>query len=464
MLQTEKLIKFVRDTGYSQLPSRLIEHARLCLLDTIGCTVAAGSQSETGTLQPVHTMTWNTCREATRIGRRAKASASDAFRVNAYASSCLDFDRGKSFQYMHPGRLLILSALAAGEKLNVSYKELITAIILGYEVLLRVGRAVRPIGWPLDELHPDTKFSPYCFSLPGTAGIVLKLLDMNTNGETNIGTRPISQASGNHTQKSSEGSANTILADNKVTRLISSMVSLLTETCDSNTPLSVPVDEERISTITAKLGNSTELTARLEQKYLITEVGFIPTSQCYYVQSPIMAVKKALRGEYMDMDRIRWIDLIGLQWLAAIKNKHTEDVAGRMATATALLINNVNPEVAWYLNGELENTTVRVLASKIRFFDDLNSWMDLIESRDYLFRAVIETTDGRRRLEIVKHEIKGIDDVTTENQFKTRFSDYTSYTLGDEKAQKLQKALLEQDDIGVRDLMKLVQPKFWSFF
>jgi 2-methylcitrate dehydratase PrpD len=242
------------------------------------------------------------------------------------------------------------------------------------------------------------------------------------------------------------------------------MVSLLTKTYDSNTPLSVSADEERISTITTKLGDSTELTARIGQKYLTTEVGFIPNSQCYYVQSPIMAVKKALRGEYIDMDKIRWIDLVGLQWLAALKNKYTEDIAGRMATATALLINNVSPEVAWYLNGELENTAVRVLASKIRFFMDPNSWIDVIESRDSLFRASIETTDGRKRLGIVKHGIKGIVDVTTENQFKTRFSDYTSYTLGDEKAQKLQKALLEQDDIGVTNLMKLVQPKFWSFF
>ena len=463
MLQTEKLNQFIKGTGYLQLPTKLREYVRLCLLDTIGCAVA-GLESDNDSLHLVHTMNWSKCREATRIGRRAKVSVSDAFHFNAYSSSRLDFDRGKSFQYMHPGRLLILAAVATGEKLNVSYRELITAIALGYEMLLRVGHALRPIGWPLDETCPDLKLSPYCFSPSGIANIALKLLDTNTDGGTYVDSSLTRAIKNSHTQQSSCVPDTASLLDSKITIHLSDMFSLLTEAYDSDTPLSIPPDEDHINTIVMKLGKSTELAIRLGQKYLIRDVGLIPTSQCYYMQYPIKAVKKAIGAEYLDIDKIQNIDLIGLQWLALLKNKRVEDIADRMAMAIALLINNINPESAWYLNGQLENKPVQALLSKIRFFNDIGGWIDWMEFKYCMFRAIIETRDGHKRKARVKQEINRIDDIASENKFNARFSDITAYVLGEKKASKIQSLSPEDHNCSCRDLMKLVQPRFGAYF
>ena len=62
------------------------------------------------------------------------------------------------------------------------------------------------------------------------------------------------------------------------------------------------------------------------------------------------------------------MDFIGLPWSVVAKSKYAKDITDRMATATALLVNNINPEVAWYLNGKLEHSNIQELAGNIRFF------------------------------------------------------------------------------------------------
>ncbi|MFC1990003.1 MmgE/PrpD family protein [Chloroflexota bacterium] len=189
MLPVKKLNKFVREMNYERLPSSVLKYAKLCLLDTIGCTIA-GAHKGTANRQLGKIKTINPLQEATLIGRKIKVPTLDAFRVNAYACSRKDLKRGRYFRFMHPGRLLILSALATGEELNVSYKELLTAIVLGYEVITRVGRAVRPIGWPLDEARPDPATSLVCFTLSGITDVAMNLLNMNMVDYAEIGIGP----------------------------------------------------------------------------------------------------------------------------------------------------------------------------------------------------------------------------------------------------------------------------------
>ena len=44
MIPNERIVKFVSDTDYSQLSQNLIQHTKLCILDTIGATVVGSPQ------------------------------------------------------------------------------------------------------------------------------------------------------------------------------------------------------------------------------------------------------------------------------------------------------------------------------------------------------------------------------------------------------------------------------------
>ena len=465
MLPVKKLNKFAREMNYERLPSSVLKYAKLCLLDTMGCTIA-GAHKGTANRQLGKIKTINPLHGVTLIGQNTKVPVIDAFRINAYACSRKDLDRGQYFQFMHPGRLLILSALATGEELNVSNKELLTAIVLGYEVITRVGRAVRLIGWPLDEACPDPAISPVCFTLPGITSVAMNLLGMNIVGDTEIEVGPTDSEKIIRQQNISSPSTNKTMLNNKVTLLLMKMFSLLRETSDPSISISCSLDNELISKVVAELKYSKELTARLGHKYLTIHMGLIPTVICNYMQSPIIAVRKIIDNERIDISKINRMDFIGLPWSVVAKSKYAKDITDRMATATALLVNKINPEVSWYLNGKLENSNIQELAGNIRFFCNTGNTEDLlhyIKTDNSATRMIMNTTYGLRKRIIINHVFSDAEDVTTEQRFEARFNDFVSDVLGEKRTLEIREAVLKNDDITLRELIKLLQPESRTF-
>ncbi len=88
---------------------------------------------------------------ATVIGTPNKLSAPEAALVNGAAAHGLDFDDGQTRGSVHPGGSVFSAALAAAERDGASMSDFIGAVVLGYDVLLRVASAMHPAsarrGW-----------------------------------------------------------------------------------------------------------------------------------------------------------------------------------------------------------------------------------------------------------------------------------------------------------------------------
>lgn len=449
-----KLVKFVTETDFSHLPKKLIAYTKLCILDTTGYAIA-GSRPKNSRFIPVDIMTWGGCREATIIGRQAKASALDAFHDNIYAGDSSEFDRSSYLGSMHPGRSVIHAALAIGEKLNASYMDVITATILVYEIILRVGHALRPIGWPLHEPYPNSVLGSYCFSLPGVTNIAARLIGIDiqrlATSEGNITTATNNE----QRQEPFIEPEKSIPTDNKVRSILSGILTFLQQKPDSN----VTINEELIDDITTQLSNSATLTQRLGNKYLTAEVGLRPTLLCHFIKPYIWAAKKAIGTGFVDINKIQQINVTGPQWLRAVKSKYVQHASCRMAAAMALLANGLDPEPSWYVNGEFENPIVKTIAQKVRFFEDIEGWFDWSSSLIYPVSVLIKTTDIFPRTASVKYKVKEIDNVVTKKRFITCFSDNTVDILGEKRAQELQKILLSGEDTKISELMKLTRRK-----
>src|SRR5205085_9252692 len=75
------------------------------------------------------------------IGTKHRAPARKAGFLNGIASTWHDFDEGSTIAYSHPGSQTIPAAFAAAQELGVSGRELLLAVVLGYETCARVGMA-----------------------------------------------------------------------------------------------------------------------------------------------------------------------------------------------------------------------------------------------------------------------------------------------------------------------------------
>ena len=77
--------------------------------------------------------------EATVWGRFPKTSCLWAALINGMSASCLDADDGHRAAMGHPGGVIVPAAVALAERVGATGRQFLEAVIIGYEIGLRVG-------------------------------------------------------------------------------------------------------------------------------------------------------------------------------------------------------------------------------------------------------------------------------------------------------------------------------------
>jgi 2-methylcitrate dehydratase PrpD len=134
---------FIAGLRYRDLPADVIADARYRILDWLGSAMA-------GVHYKASVMVTDMAREmggepqSTILKGSLKVSAPMAAFTNGIIGHVAEFDDGHRLAIAHPGAVTVPVALAVAESFNRSGKELLTAVIAGYEVLIRLAIAVNP--------------------------------------------------------------------------------------------------------------------------------------------------------------------------------------------------------------------------------------------------------------------------------------------------------------------------------
>ncbi len=140
---TQRLAQFSSSLSFDDLPSEVVSKAKLCILDTLGCCIFGAS------LQPVQKLaamvaTEGAAQSATVFGMPMRTSASLAALVNGTSAHAFQLDEIHLESTVHPGSLALPAAFALAEAgRGVGGRELIAALVAGYEVGIRVGLAAK---------------------------------------------------------------------------------------------------------------------------------------------------------------------------------------------------------------------------------------------------------------------------------------------------------------------------------
>ena len=143
MSVTKKLADFVVETTFDDLPDGVTEHVKVCILDWIGVALA-------GSIEPPSRIIASIIKEmagrkeAAVIGMGFRTSCPNAALVNGVMGHSIELDDIHEEAIIHPAAPVMPAALAMAEREDVCGKKLITAVTLGYEVEIRIGRAVIP--------------------------------------------------------------------------------------------------------------------------------------------------------------------------------------------------------------------------------------------------------------------------------------------------------------------------------
>ena len=145
MSVTASLSEFVNTLVFEDLPQTCIDRMKFAILDTLGCVVR-GSRTEVGKTLVRYARKLGAQPEATILTTDVRTSSPYASFVNGTMGHEFDYDDGVSTALgVHAGITIVPAALAIGEREAVSGKELLTAVVAGYEIACRVGRAIERV-------------------------------------------------------------------------------------------------------------------------------------------------------------------------------------------------------------------------------------------------------------------------------------------------------------------------------
>ncbi|MDX6621360.1 MAG: hypothetical protein QOK36_3746 [Gaiellales bacterium] len=172
---SETLAAWVCELRYSDIDAATVAYAKELLLDHLGCAVRGGTIDTAEAVERMLATVGAGEGPALTavIAKRPLRPEWAVFAHGVYAHS-IELDDTHSASSLHPAVVTIPAALATAELQGSSGQELLAAIVAGYEVACRIGRALDPIQTYARGFHPTAIAGPFA-----AAAATAKLLGLN---------------------------------------------------------------------------------------------------------------------------------------------------------------------------------------------------------------------------------------------------------------------------------------------
>lgn len=139
----DALARFVAETRWEEIPEAVQSHAKLVFLDTLGVVLAGSIQPEVQAIREalcangglgatVYASTWPGC------------DPRQAALLNGIAGRSIELCEGHRYVSCQAAIQILPTVLALGEQLQCSGRELLSALIVGYDAAVRIGAGVTP--------------------------------------------------------------------------------------------------------------------------------------------------------------------------------------------------------------------------------------------------------------------------------------------------------------------------------
>ncbi|MBI4522900.1 MAG: MmgE/PrpD family protein [Deltaproteobacteria bacterium] len=165
---SEMIGEFLRGLNLEAIPREVVDKAKLVVLDTIGVALAS-STMDFGQMVLDLARTLGGSEDSRLIGTPYRVAAANAALANGTLAHGLDYDDTLEEAIVHTGCCCAVTALAVGEEMKLSGREMLQAIVAGTEVMCKIG-LVAPGKFHARGFHPTALCATF-----GAAAVAGKL-------------------------------------------------------------------------------------------------------------------------------------------------------------------------------------------------------------------------------------------------------------------------------------------------
>src|SRR5215467_3790923 len=174
--ETATLASYVADLTYEDIPPEVLDRAKVLTLDFLGSAIRARRDAEStpSLLKMLEALALDGAGHSTVFGDTKTWTPAVAALLNGAFGHSLDFDDTHADSSLHSSAPVVPAAFAVGEMVGASGRDVLTAIVAGYEVCCRLGNALDPTSHYAKGFHPTATAGIY-----GAAAAASKLFGLS---------------------------------------------------------------------------------------------------------------------------------------------------------------------------------------------------------------------------------------------------------------------------------------------
>jgi 2-methylcitrate dehydratase PrpD len=154
MSATKTVVNFCSNLGYEVLSPDVVNRVKYLALDFLGVAARGSLTKSAEIVRNFAKDMAPTAKESVVIGSDIKSTCLYAALANGTASHSLELDDVSNEASAHPGVVVFPTALATGELTRCGGRRFIEGVVLGYEVMVRLGKALNPANHYARGFHP----------------------------------------------------------------------------------------------------------------------------------------------------------------------------------------------------------------------------------------------------------------------------------------------------------------------
>lgn len=293
---TMRYAQFVAGLRYQDLPLDVAEKAKMIIRDGLGNQVAAAAVSEPAARMVDIVKEWGGTPQVTVTGYGVKLPAPNAVLCNAMLGHGVELDDAHGTGLIKAGSVMVSLTFACGELTGCSGQDVIAALVGGYEIAIRVAKAINP-GHRERGYHTSGTTA-----LLGGAAAAAKLLGCNAE--------QIASAIGLAAMQSAGIQA--FLDDPCMAKPFSpgkgamnGMLAAVMASRGFTGPRKALESKEGFLNAFTSSVRISDLVDGLGEHFAIMEVGFKPHAACRYAHGPLDLAQTMYREEGVRLDQVQ---------------------------------------------------------------------------------------------------------------------------------------------------------------
>lgn len=445
----KKLAAFICKTSFSTLSEEVVQRAKLCILDLIGVGIAGACQTAPSVIKGL-VLSPEGKKEVTLWSSDQKISLLSAVLLNTVQSHVIDMDDGHRYANGHPGAVTIPSAVALAERENTAGRELIEAVVIGYEILIRLGTAINP------ELLTRGFHTTATIGTFASAAVAAKLLRLSAPQTENALALAGLQSAGLLEALSSGETGKSFQVGKAAQGGV--MAALLAQQGADGPDLIFEGDKGFFRAFAGKPCDSETVCRNLGTDFEISDVYFKKHAACRHIHSALDATAEIVAGYKLTP---KDIDSIEIETYTIAKNLtghlaiRQSEIAAKFSApiSIALLLVYGQTDAAVFKKHFISNPLVQETAKKITVKVDTERDKNYPKERGAL--VTVNTKTGAYKLEVIYPKGE-TENPLSENEFFEKYEKNALSLYSQDRVNRIRNMILNIENKDARELTALL--------